>query len=73
MKFAVDRIEENSAILQNLETKEIINVKLKKIKNKIKDGDILIYENNKYIKSDIEKENRLKELEEKFNKAKGLN
>ena len=31
MKFAVDRIEENSAILQNLETKEIINVKLKRI------------------------------------------
>ena len=71
MKYAVDRIEDNIVILQELKTGKIIEVNKNTIKFKVKDRDILIYKDNKYIKDNKEKEKRLKELQTKFNKVKG--
>ena len=70
MKYAVDRIENDIVILQDIETGKIIEVNKRKIKCKVNDRDILIYKDNKYIKDDNEKEKRLKALQEKFNKVK---
>ena len=70
MKYSVDRIENNIIILQNLDTKEIKEIK--KLNFKVKEGDILVYKDNKFIKDDKEKDNRLKILEEKLKKVQNI-
>lgn len=71
MKYSVDRIEEEIAILENIETGEIVEINKNELEEDIKESDILIFKDNKYIKDDEEKEDRLKSLEEKFNLIKG--
>ena len=72
MKYSVDRIEKNIIVLQNLDTKEILEVSKKDINFKISDGDIIVYSDGKYIKDEKIKEDRLKLIQEKLNKVKGL-
>ena len=73
MKYAVDRIEENIVVLENIETKEKKKVKKDQLPKGIKEGNILIEENNEYlIDTTLEKERR-KLLEEKLNKLKRKN
>ena len=73
MKYAVDRIEENIVVLENIETKEKKKVKKDQLPKGIKEGNILIEENNEYlIDTNLEKERR-KLLEEKLNKLKRKN
>ena len=69
MKYSVDKIEDDIVVLQNLDTKEIKEVKLS---FKVKEGDILIYKDNKYIKDDKLKEARMKMLRDKLNKLKNI-
>jgi hypothetical protein len=73
MKYSVDRIEDNIIILQDLDTKEIKEVLKKDIGIRVKDGDILVYKDNKYKKDNKLKEDRIKLIQEKLNKLKGLN
>ena len=70
MKYAVDRVEGNVIILENLKTGKIKEVSVKELNFKVKDRDILVYNNNEYKKDDKEKEKRLKELKEKFDRVK---
>lgn len=70
MKYAVDRIEGNIAICENLDTKEIKEVELNLLPKRIKDGTILIYENNKYKIDKNEEEKRRLAVLEKFNRLK---
>ncbi len=72
MKYSVDRIEDNIIILQDLDTKEIKEVSKKDISIRDKDGDILVYKDNKYKKDINLKEDRIKLIQEKLNKLKGL-
>lgn len=72
MKYSVDRIEDNIVILQDLDTKEIKEVLKKDIGIRVKDGDILVYKDNKYMKDNKLKEDRLKLIQEKMNRLKGL-
>jgi hypothetical protein len=72
MKYCVDRIEDNIVILQDLDTKEIKEVLKKDIGIRVKDGDILVYKDNKYMKDNKLKEDRLKLIQEKMNRLKGL-
>ena len=72
MKYAVDRIEGDIVILQDLETKEIIEIEKELIKEDINDGDILIYENDTYKKDENTKEERLKKIQEKLDRLKEL-
>ncbi|HAB66290.1 MAG TPA: hypothetical protein DCE23_02880 [Firmicutes bacterium] len=69
MKFAIDRIEENIAILENLETKEKLEVSLNSLPDDIKDGSILIFK-NKYILDNNEEEKRRTSIKDKFNRLK---
>lgn len=69
MKYAVDRIEENIAILENIDTKEIVKIELSYLPV-IKEQDILKFENNLYIKDDEEREKRNKLIREKLEKIK---
>ena len=70
MKFAVDKIEDNVVVLENIDTKEIIAILKKDLDFEVKESDILVFIDNKYFKDDKEKENRLKIIQEKFNKVK---
>ena len=70
MKYIVDRIEDNIVVLENQDTKEIINIDMSLLPKKIKEGNILIYKNNSYY---IDKEaeiKRRKEILEKFKKLR---
>ena len=70
MKYAVDRVEENIAVCQNLDTNEIIEIDLKLLPKRIKDGTILIYEDNKYKIDKKKKKKRRLAILEKFNRLK---
>lgn len=59
MKYAVDRIEENIVVLENISSGEIVNEDIKKLPKNIKEGNILIKENDKYtLDLDTEKKRR---------------
>ena len=68
MKFAVDRIINGIAVLENIETHKIINVEASILPSIIKEKDILRYDGSNYILDSNEKLNRMKLLQEKMNK-----
>ena len=56
MRYVVDRIEEDIVVLEEQESGEIINMNLSKIPFIIKEGDVIIYENDEWNNSAKEKE-----------------
>ena len=72
MKYAVDRLEKNIVVLENISTKEMIQINKNKLGFSVSDGDILVYKNNKYYKDDNARAERLKMIQEKLNKVKGI-
>ncbi len=69
MKFAVDKIENNIVVLENLNDSSIIEVPLILIPT-VKEKDIIVYENNTF-KFDIEeKEKRKLSIQEKMAKLR---
>lgn len=70
MKYAIDRIENNIAILENLETKEIMEVDISLLPEGSKESSIITIIDNEY-KLDIEDEQVRKEsLLNRFNKLR---
>lgn len=70
MKYAVDRIEGKFIVLENIETNEIINIPASSLPE-VKEGDIVIYENNTYRIDQKETESRLNSIKERMNKLRG--
>ena len=70
MKYAIDRIEENIAILEDINTKEKLEININELPKEIKEGSILVFKDNKYIIDEDEEEKRRKIILEKFNKLK---
>ena len=70
MKYAIDRFENNLAILENLVTKEIIEVDITKLPSNIHEGSILIENNGNYIKNLSTEKARRQLISAKFNKLK---
>lgn len=48
MKYAVDEIIDDIVVLENIETKEKININITILHKNIHDGSIIIYEDNSY-------------------------
>ena len=69
MKFAVDRIEGEYAILENIETGEK-REELLTFLPIVKEKDILIFEDNLYKKDDAKRQSRMEEIREKLEKLK---
>ena len=70
MKYVIDRIEENIAVLENMDTKEIININIKELPKRIHEGTVLI--KDKIFKIDYKEEKRRRQLlRERLNKLKG--
>ena len=71
MKYALDRIEENIAILENIETGELIKISIQHLPLNIHEGTILKEKNNTYTIDIQEEEKRRKLIEDKFKKLRG--
>lgn len=72
MKFAVDRIEGEYAILENIETGEK-REELLTFLPIVKEKDILVFEDNLYKKDDVERQRRMEEIREKLERLKRKN
>ena len=70
MKYAIDRIEDELAILENIDTKEKKEINIKELPKNIKEGSILVFENNSYKEDLQEEEIRRKKIQEKFNRLR---
>lgn len=70
MKYVIDRIEDNIVICQNLESKEMVEIEKSLLPQNIKDGTILLFENNEYKLDLKEEELRRKRISERFNRLK---
>ena len=71
MKYALDRIEEDIAILENIETGELIKISIQHLPPNIHEGTILKKENNTYLIDTKEEEKRRRKIQEKFKKLRG--
>lgn len=68
--FTIDKIENDIAVCENRETKEMINIHTSKLPENIKEKDIIKYINGEYI-VDNELTNSTKEnIQDKFNKLR---
>lgn len=70
MKYVIDRIEDNIVVCQNLETKEMVEIEKKLLPQNIKDGNVLLFENNEYKLDLDEEEIRRQRIRERFNRLK---
>ena len=73
MNLAVDRIVNDIAVCQDLESKMMFEIDIKTLDFEVTDGDVISLQNGKYILNDNLKENRLKTIQEKLNHAKNNN
>ena len=70
MKFSVDRIEEGIAILENIYSKEIIEVEVSELDFIIFEGNILVYENGVFSLDKKEEDLRRESLRDRLNNLK---
>jgi len=70
MKYAIDNIEESRVMLENIDTKEKIELDISILPKNIHEGSILIYKDKKYFLNKTAEELRRKKIMEKFNKLK---
>ena len=68
--YSVDRIEEDIVVLENRNTKEIINVDKNILPNNLKEGTILDYINGKYIINEEYTNKIKKDIRNKFDRLK---
>lgn len=73
MKYAVDRIEDNIVVIEDINTKEKKEIEKSLLPQDIKEGRILTYENNEYKLDLTEEEIRRKKIQERFNRLKKNN
>lgn len=70
MKWSVDRIEEDIVVLQNIETKEIIEIDKSKFSFDIKEGMVIKKTSSGFIHDKKEETLRKKTIADKFSKLK---
>lgn len=70
MKYSIDRIENDIAVLENIDTNELIEVEISLLPENIKETNIVIYEDDGYKLDQQTEENRKKDLLSRFNKLK---
>ncbi len=72
MNYAVDQINENIAILESIETKEKLEINLKKLPQNIKEGNIITIKDENYILNTEEEIKRRNIITDKLNRLKNL-
>ena len=58
--IVIDRFEGNIAVCENRQTKEIINIERSKLPENVREGDVIIFSNNKYS-IDYQERNKIEE------------
>lgn len=66
MKYAVDKIEDDIVLLENIINGEKIMIKKEDFSFPIKETDIVIKKDDAYLKDDKEKEDRIKVIKAKM-------
>lgn len=72
MLYVIDRIENNIAICQQLETKEIIELPLDILPSTIKEGSIIRHHKGSYIQEENIEKFRREQLRKKLDRLKNL-
>ena len=68
MKYIIDRIENDIVICENQESKAMENFPKNLFPSEIKDGDVVIKENDKFIIDETETKEKKKTIEELMKK-----
>ena len=68
--FTVDRFENEFAVLENRNTRKIINISIFKLPNNLKEGDILTLSNGNFILNNEETQNIQNDIQSRFDKVK---
>jgi 3-phosphoglycerate kinase len=68
MKYIIDRIENKIVICENQETKEMEKFKIDQFPEDIKDGDVVILENEKFKIDKEESKTKKQQIEELMKK-----
>ena len=69
-KYSVDRIEEDTVVLENIENKEIIEIKKSELDFEIVDGNILKLVDGKFVLDKETEVSRKESLRERLNRLK---
>lgn len=69
MKYAIDRIEDNVIVLENLDNNKIETIS-RDVLSEAKEGDIVIFENGIYRIDTEEKEKRLETIKSKMDRLR---
>lgn len=72
MKYAVDRIEEEIAILESIKDGIKKEVLLSELPGEIKEGSIVIYEDNTYTKDERLETKRKTSIKNRFDKLRKI-
>lgn len=72
MRFVVDRIENDIAVLENIENNEIVNVSLDKLPTKTMEKDVILYDGKNYVVDIFEKSKRVNRIKDKMSKLKNI-
>jgi len=70
MKYSIDRIENDIAILEELTTGHKLEVAISNLPQNIHEGSILILKDNQYLLDNATEQNLRKSLQERFNRLK---
>lgn len=70
MKYAIDKIENNVALLENIKDGSKKEVDIKMLPLNVKETDILSYDGKVYLVDNNEKEKRIKIIREKMEKLR---
>ena len=65
-EFIVDRFEGEYAVCENTKTKEMCNIEIEKLPENIKEGNVIRFENGKYIKDEIKEKEISDRIKEKM-------
>lgn len=68
--FTVDRFENEFAVLENRNTRKIINISIFKLPNNLKEGDILTVFNGNFILNNEDTQNISTNIQSRFDKLK---
>ena len=72
MKYAVDKIIDEIAVIEDMETQEMKEVNLELLPEEIQEGNILVYQDNEYFIDRQYEATRRQTLEEKLEELKRL-
>lgn len=70
MKYSIDKIENNIALLENIGNNELTEISIDLLPKEIEEGTILIKQDDKYIIDDKEKEKRKNDIINRFQRLK---